>query len=409
MYTVPAWKGILDMKILHLSDLHIGRSLGDFDLLEDQKYIFQQIADLAAANQVEAVLLAGDIYDRPVPSEGAVRLFDWFLRQLAERACAIYIISGNHDSDERLNFGSSFLAAQGIHIAAKYEGELYHHCLDNGHEKVNFYLLPFVKASQVKHFFPEAEIESYHEAVETILQQAEIDTSQCNVLLAHQFVAGKHNPPALAGSEGPGTQMVGLVEQIGTDCFAGFDYVALGHIHQPQAMGQENIRYAGSPLKYSLTECNSEKSAVLLEIADGQTSLELLPLKPRRQLRHLTGKLADLLLPENVQDTDDYIYITLTDEEPRDNAMNIVQGYYPNTVKLDYRNSHTESIKQDAAFEAVNVYSYQELLGQFYQLVYGQDIPEEELAIMEEIGAKAGLIEEKNVGTCCKKEVEEAL
>lgn len=398
------------MKILHLSDLHIGRALGDFDLLEDQKYIFQQIADLVVEYQVEAVLLAGDIYDRPVPSEGAVRLFDWFLRQLAEKASAVYIISGNHDSDERLNFGSSFFSAQGIHIAAKYEGELYHHCLDNGHEKVNFYLLPFVKASQIRHFFPELEIENYHEAVETVLQQAGIDKSQHNVLVAHQFVAGRHNPPQLAGSEGAGTKTVGLVEQIGTDCFQGFEYVALGHIHQPQAMGQENIRYAGSPLKYSLTECNSEKSAVLLEITDEQTKVELLPLRPRRQLRHLIGKMADLLLPENVQDTDDYIYITLTDEEPRDNAMNIVQSYYPNTVKLDYRNSHTEAINQDDAFETVNVYSYQELLEQFYQLVYGQDMPEEELTIMEEMGAKAGIIGDVDISSKQqKRESEEAL
>ena len=379
------------MKLLHLGDLHLGRSLGDFDLLGDQRYILDKIVEIAEKRQVDAVLIAGDVYDRPVPGEGAVRLLDYFLNRLAGLGVRVLMISGNHDSDERLNFGSSFFEARGIYIAAKYQGELYHRQIDG----INFYLLPFVKASQVRHFFPEAEIESYDQAVKVILQQAGIDPGACNVLVAHQFVAGSGLMPELAGSESAAVQQVGLVEQIGADNFAPFAYTALGHIHRPQQAGRENVRYAGSPLKYSLGECSDAKSVPLIALDEsGRASIELLPLKPRRDLRHLTGRLEQLLSRENVQDTDDYIYVTLTDEEPLDNAMGIIQGYYPNAVKLDYRNSRTLAMEKEDVFQAAELRSFDDLVGNFYRLVYGQDISEEEMAVMQEIGVKAGVRDE---------------
>lgn len=379
------------MKLLHLGDLHLGRSLGDFDLLGDQRYILDKIVEIAEKRQVDAVLIAGDVYDRPVPGEGAVRLLDYFLNRLAGLGVRVLMISGNHDSDERLNFGSSFFEARGIYIAAKYQGELYHRQIDG----INFYLLPFVKASQVRHFFPEAEIESYDQAVKVILQQAGIDPGACNVLVAHQFVAGSGLMPELAGSESAAVQQVGLVEQIGADNFAPFAYTALGHIHRPQQAGRENVRYAGSPLKYSLGECSDAKNVPLIALDEsGRASIELLPLKPRRDLRHLTGRLEQLLSRENVQDTDDYIYVTLTDEEPLDNAMGIIQGYYPNAVKLDYRNSRTLAMEKEDVFQAAELRSFDDLVGDFYRLVYGQDISEEEMAVMQEIGVKAGVRDE---------------
>ena len=379
------------MKLLHLADLHLGRRLAGFDLLEDQRYILDEILAIAGRQQVDGVLLAGDIYDRSVPSEGAVRLLDYFLNRLAERGIKVFMISGNHDSDERLNFGSSFFEAKGIYIAARYQGELYHRCIDG----INFYLLPFVKASQVRHFFPDEEIESYDQAVKVVLRHAGIDPKACNVLVAHQFVAGSNLVPELAGSESAAVQQVGLVEQIGADNFAAFAYTALGHIHRPQKAGGEQVRYAGSPLKYSLGECNDEKSVPLIDIdGTGNVAVELLPLKPRRDLRHLTGRLEQLLSRENLQDTDEYIYVTLTDEEPRDNAMGIIQGYYPNTVKLDYRNSHTMAMVQEDVFRVAELRSFDELVGDFYRLVYGQDISEEEMAVMREIGARAGVVDE---------------
>ncbi|MGM9539744.1 exonuclease SbcCD subunit D [Anaerovibrio sp.] len=379
------------MKLLHLGDLHIGRSLGDFDILADQRYILDEILGAVREHQVDAVLLAGDIYDRPVPSEGAVRLLDYFLSSLSELAVKVFMISGNHDSDERLNFGSRFFEARGIFIAARYQGELYHRCIDG----VNFYLLPFVKASQVKHFFPEEKIESYDQAVKVILRHGGIEPDACNVLVAHQFVAGGGLVPELAGSESAAVQNVGLVEQIGADNFDAFSYVALGHIHRPQQAGRKTVRYAGSPLKYSLGECHDAKSMPLVTIgSDGSAEVELLPLKPRRELRHLTGRLEQLLDRENLQDTDDYIYVTLTDEEPRDNAMGIIQSYYPHTVKLDYRNSRTLALEREDILPASELRSFEELAGDFYRLVYGQEISDEEMAVLKEIGAKAGVTDE---------------
>lgn len=383
------------MKLLHLGDLHIGRTLGDFDLLEDQRYILAQILTMAKERKVDAVVLAGDIYDRPVPSEGAVRLLDGFLRDLAEAGLAVFLISGNHDSDERLNFGSSFFADKGVFIAAKYQGKLYHREMEDEFGRVHFYLLPFVKASQVRHFHSEAEITNYDEAVKTVLAEAGINPAERNVLVAHQFVAGRVIKPETSGSEGPAVQSVGLVEQVGTDAFSSFDYVALGHIHRPQQLERETLRYAGSPLKYSLSECGMVKSVPLVELgAKGNVQVELLPLAPRRDLRHLTGKMQELIKAENIQAIDDYIYVTLTDEEPVDNAMGILQQYYPNTVKLDYRNSRTAAMEAEDVFAGPDRRSFEELVGEFYRLVYGQDISPEEMAVMRELGAKAGVADE---------------
>lgn len=382
------------MKILHLADLHIGKSLGDFDLLDDQRYILDEILSVVEKQSVTAVLLAGDIYDRPIPSEGAVRLLDYFLHRLEKLGTKVFMISGNHDSDERLNFGAKFFAARGIYIAAKYDG-LYTQQLTEGALKVNFYLLPFIKASQVRHRFPEAKIENYHEAIEAALAEKPVNKDEVNIILSHQFVAGYSASPELSGSEGAATQNVGLVEQVGAELFGDFDYVALGHIHRPQQIGREYIRYAGSPLKYSLSECNMAKSMPLITIeSKDKINIELLPLVPRRDLRHLTGPLSQLIARENLRDTDDYIYATLTDEEVQDNAMNILQSYYPNTVKLDYKNSHTQALQEENFVEASQFRSFEELLGDFYKFIYGQEISDEEMALMQEIGKKAGVVHE---------------
>ena len=222
------------MKLLHLGDLHLGKTLGDFDLVEDQKFILDQILGMVDKFSIDAVLIAGDVYDRAIPSEAATRLLDGFLSALAEKKVSTFLISGNHDSDDRLNFGSRMFEKSGIFISAVFDGKLYRKSLEDKYGEVFFYLLPFVKASQVRHFFPEEKIESYDDAVRVILKHAGIDTSKRNVLIAHQFVAGRSKDPALGGSESPGVQSVGLVEKIGYDCFDDFDYVALGHIHSPQ-------------------------------------------------------------------------------------------------------------------------------------------------------------------------------
>ena len=383
------------MKFLHLGDLHIGKLLGEFNLIEDQKYILDQILGIAQKHSVDAILIAGDVYDKSIPSEDAVRLFDYFICKLADMKIKAFIISGNHDSDERLNFGSSLFEANELYICAKYEGKLYKHELEDENGKINVYLLPFVKASQVKHFFPEEEIDSYDAAVRTVLDNARIDKKERNVLVAHQFVAGKGEDPIPGGSESAAVLNVGLVEKIGVDCFKNFDYVALGHIHSPQRVGREEIRYSGSPLKYSVSEVKNDKSVPIITLGKkGDVSVELVNLKPFRDLRHLKGKMEQLLDKKNIKDPNDFIYATLTDEDTINDAMGIFQQYYPNTVKIDYDNAHTREIEQVDFSQIAENKTFPELISDFYELMYACDISEEEMSLMNEVAKEAGIINE---------------
>ena len=335
------------MKFLHLGDLHLGKTLGDFDLIEDQKYILDQILHITEEESIDGVLIAGDVYDKSVPSEAATKLLDYFLIALAAKRIKVFMVSGNHDSDERLNFGSTLFASNQIFISAVFDGTLHRQSFVDGDTEVAVYMLPFVKASQVRHYFPDEDINSYDDAVRAIIRNTLIDKRNKNILVAHQFVAGKGEDPALAGSESVGTQSVGMVEKIGYDCFDDFDYVALGHIHSPQKVGREEIRYAGSPLKYSLSEANNEKSVCLITVsAEEGVKIEPVHLKPMRNLRHIKGKLKELLDKKNVKAPDDFIYATLTDEEIINDAMGVFQQTYPNTVRIDYDNSHTRDIEQ---------------------------------------------------------------
>lgn len=385
------------MKLLHLGDLHLGKSLGDFDLIEDQKYILNQILEFIDKESVDAVLIAGDVYDRAVPSEAATRLLDHLLNQLAARKVKTFMISGNHDSDERLNYGSALFERNDIYISAKYRGHLDKYVICDGDTEVNIYLLPFVKASHVKHYFPKAEIETYEDAVKVILENADIDSEKINVLVAHQFVAGKGEDPALSGSEGAGTQSVGLVEKIGYDCFDDFDYVALGHIHSPQRIGRDEVRYSGSPLKYSLSEVNNDKSVPIITIDEkNHVNIELFPLKPMRDMRHIKGKMEDLLSKANVTSTEDFIYATLTDEDIINDAMGIFQQTYPNTVKIDYDNRRTKEIGQVDITNLAQNRSFAELIEDFYKLMYSCEISQEEMDLMKTVAREAGIIDETN-------------
>lgn len=384
------------MRFLHLGDLHLGKSLEDYDLIDDQEYILNQILDLAQKKTVDAVLLAGDIYDKAIPSESAVNLLDCFLRGLAQRNIKVFMISGNHDSDDRLNFGSSFFAEREIYISSVFEGRLYRKTLTDAFGEIDVYLLPFVKASQVRHFFPEEKIDTYEDAVKTILKHSAIDKNRRNVLVAHQFVAG-HSDPDTAGSEGISVRNVGTIEKIGYDCFDAFDYVALGHIHSPQSVGREEIRYSGSILKYSKSEVMNEKSVSMLTIEEkGKTEITLLPLKPRRNVRQLKGTMDKLLKPENVVDPDDFIYVTLTEEDIIPNAINIFRQYYPNTLGIVYENSHTRELETVDIRDIAKDRSFQDLISDFYQQMYGCGISEEEMLVMSEVAKEAGILDETN-------------
>ncbi len=383
------------MKFLHLGDLHLGKSLGDFDLIKDQKYILDQILEIINREAVDGVLIAGDVYDKSVPSEAATNLLDYFLCSLSGLGVNTFMISGNHDSDDRLNYGSNLFEKNQIYISSIYNGTIYKHTAEDEYGELDIYLLPFVKASQVRHFFPEAEINSYDDAVRVIIENAGIDTERRNIIVAHQFVTGKSEDPALGGSEGAGTQSVGLIEKIGYDCFDAFDYVALGHIHSPQRVGRDEVRYSGSPLKYSLSEVNNKKSVPIITLGKkGEVYIELVPLKPMRDMRHIKGEMKNLLDKGNVSDTEDFIYVTLTDEDIINNAMGIFQQIYPNTVKIDYDNSHTREIEQVDISKIAENKSFSELIGDFYKLMYGCEISEEEMDYMRRAAREAGVIDE---------------
>lgn len=385
------------MKLIHLADLHLGKSLGGFDLIRDQEYILNQILELIDKESIDGVVIAGDVYDKAVPSEAATRLLNDFLNRLSEKKVSTYMISGNHDSDDRLNYGSGLFRKNQIYISAVYDGTLPEYIWKDDTCEVHIYLLPFVKASQVRHYYPDADICSYEDAVRVILEHAEIDRETCNVLAAHQFVAGKGEDPALGGSESAGTQSVGLVEKIGYDCFEMFDYVALGHIHSPQKVGREEVRYSGSPLKYSLSESNNEKSVPVVTIeGKGKVRIELVPLKPLRDVRHIRGTLKELLGSQTEQTSEDFIYATLTDEEMIQDVMGIFQQIYPNTVRIDYDNTHTREIEQVDISKIAADRSFSDLIRDFYRQIYGCEISEEEMNVMRMAAREAGVIDETN-------------
>lgn len=379
------------MKIMHLGDLHIGKSLGDFDLYEDQKYILEQILNLIKEKSVDVLLIAGDVYDKAIPGEKSVQLLDYFLKRLVETGIKTYMISGNHDSDERLNFGSSLFESNNIYINSKFNGILKKYSLYDEFGELNIYLLPFVKASQVQHFFPEEKIDSYDMAVRTIIKHSDFDVGKRNILVAHQFVAGKDDPE-IAGSEGLSVHNVGMVEKIGYGSLAEFDYVALGHIHSPQSVGLKHIRYSGSPLKYSLSEVNNNKSVPIITFKDkGEILVEFAPLLPMRDIRHLRGNIKNLLDKKNISMENDFIYATLTDEDIVNDAMGIFREYYPNTVKIDYDNSHTKEIENVDITRITQNKTFDELIKDFYMQMYSCDMGEEELEIMKWAAKEAGV------------------
>ncbi len=383
------------MKLLHLGDLHLGKTLNEFDLIGDQRYILDQLLCIADKESVDGVLIAGDVYDKSVPSEAAIRLLDYFLIELTKKEINVFMVSGNHDSDERLNYGSTLFASNQIFISAVFDGTLHKQSFIDEDMEIDIYMLPFVKASQVRHYFPDEDMQSYDDAVRTIIRNTFINKKNKNILVAHQFVSGKGEDPALAGSESVGTQSVGMVEKIGYDCFDDFDYVALGHIHSPQRVGRDEIRYSGSPLKYSLSEVNNEKSISLITVsAENEIKIELVPLKPKRDMRHIRGTMKELLDKKNVTAPEDFIYATLTDEDIINDAMGLFQQVYPNTVRIDYDNSHTREVEQVDISRIAENKSFPELIGDFYRLIYDCEIKEEEMDIMRTVAREAGVINE---------------
>jgi len=327
------------VKLIHLSDLHLGKRVNEFSMLEDQRFILDRILAIVDDEQPDAVLIAGDVYDKSIPSEEAMALLDRFLWELALRERPVFLISGNHDSDGRLAFAGRLLSARGIHVSPVYDGCVTPVTLWDDHGPVDVFLLPFLKPAHVRRFFPEASIESYTDALRTAVEALHRDPTRRSVLLTHQFITGA----ARSESE---ELSVGGTDNVDAAVFDGFDYVALGHIHGPQNVGRETLRYCGTPLKYSFSEANHRKSVTVVELGTpGSVSVRTVPLTPLRDLRELRGTFAQLTDRRSYesQALEDYLHVTLTDEEDLPDALSRLREIYPNLMKLDYDNLRTRA------------------------------------------------------------------
>lgn len=371
------------MKILHLADLHIGKIIYEQSLLEDQEYMLKQIEKIIEKEKIEAVLISGDIYDRSIPPADAVEVLDKFLNNLIKiLKVKVFIISGNHDSKERLNFGSKIFENDGLYIKTTYNGRIRKVELD---EKINIYMLPFIKPIEVKQYFENEKIETYNDAIKNIIENEKLDKTKINILMAHQFVTSGTTNPETCESE---TINVGGLDNVDASNFSEFDYVALGHIHGPQKIGEEKIRYSGTMLKYSFSEVNHHKSVVIIEIKNGKVDFKLEPLIPLRDMRKIQGPIEELVKKENYEGTNqqDYIKAIITNEEAIYDAIGQIRKIYPNTLSLDILNSKSYNSDMNIEnFEKIKEKSEFELFNDFYEFQNSVRLDEEQSEIIKKV------------------------
>ena len=371
------------MKILHLADLHIGKIIYEQSLLEDQEYMLKQIEKIIEKEKIEAVLISGDIYDRSIPPADAVEVLDKFLNNLIKiLKVKVFIISGNHDSKERLNFGSKIFENDGLYIQTTYNGRIRKVELD---EKINIYMLPFIKPIEVKQYFENEKIETYNDAIKHIIENEKLDKTKINILMAHQFVTSGTTNPETCESE---TINVGGLDNVDASNFSEFDYVALGHIHGPQKIGKEKIRYSGTMLKYSFSEVNHHKSVVIIEIKNGKVDFKLESLTPLRDMRKIQGPIEELVKKENYEGTNqqDYIKAVITNEEAIYDAIGQIRKIYPNTLSLDILNSKSYNNDIDIEnFGKIKEKSEFELFNDFYEFQNSVRLDEEQSEIIKKV------------------------
>ena len=369
------------MKLIHLSDLHLGKRVCEMSMLEDQAYILREILGIVEDTRPDALLISGDVYDKSVPSAEAVTVFDDFLCRLAARKLPVLIISGNHDSPERLSFGGRLMEGSGIHISPVYDGTVRPITLRDSFGEVHFWLLPFLKPVHVRQFFPEENIESYTDACAAAVAHMPLNKEERNVILVHQFVTGAET----CGSE---ELSVGGTDNVDASVFVDFDYVALGHIHRPQNGGSNKIHYCGTPLKYSLSEVDHLKSVTLVELgAKGELRLELIPLHPKRDLREIRGSFAQLTDVDYYKNTaaEDYLHIILTDEEDIPEAGGKIRAIYPNYLHISYDNTRTRTDQVVDCAENVRRKSKLELFDELYQLQNNQPMSDTQRFFLQEL------------------------
>ena len=371
------------MKFIHLSDLHLGKRVNEFSMLEDQEYILTKIINIIDEEKPEGVIIAGDVYDKSVPSAEAVELFDDFLVRLAKRNLNVFVISGNHDSAERIAFGGRLMDKSGIYMSPVFDGKVDPITLTDNYGDVNIYMLPFIKPSNVRRFYPENEIITYSDAVKTVINSMEIDETKRNILITHQFVTGA------VRSESEDIS-VGGTDNVDASVFECFDYVALGHIHRSQKCGGgEYIRYSGTPLKYSFSEAKDNKTITVVELnVKGNITLDFIPLVPKRDMVEIKGTYDELTLKsfyENTTYQDDYIHITLTDEEDIPDVLTKLRVIYKNIMKLDYDNKRTRTMNEISGAGDVKEKTPFEHFSEFYELQNGQPLSDEQTEFVSDI------------------------
>lgn len=351
------------MKLMHLSDLHLGKRVNGFSMIADQRHVLEQILALGGEEKPDAALLCGDIYDKTVPSAEAVELFDEFLSRLAEH-CPVYLISGNHDSAERLAFGGRLMEKAGVYLSPVYDGTVATVSQKDEFGTVCFHLLPFLKPAQVRRFYPEETIESYTDAVRAALSSIDLHDGNRHVLLAHQFVTGSERCESEELS-------IGGSDNVDAEVFAGFDYVALGHLHGAQRAGGEHIRYCGTMLKYSFSEAKHRKSVLFAQLGEkGSLTVSDRELKPLRDLKELRGTYEELMSRAFYYGTDlpeSYLHITLTDEEDVPEVLGRLRTVYPYIMKLSYDNERTRMRQNPLQAEVMPESSPLELFGLLYE------------------------------------------
>ena len=362
------------MKIMHMSDLHLGKRIKEFSMLEDQEYILNRILDTMDETNVQTVIIAGDVYDKAVPSAEAVELFDKFLSELLKRNLKVFVISGNHDSPERIAFGNKIMYRSNIFMSPVYMGEIEPVMLEDEFGEINFYMLPFLKPANVRRFYPETEIISYTDALKTVISNMNIDTGKRNILISHQFVTGA----VRSDSE---EKTVGGLDNVDSIVFKDFDYTALGHIHRAQKCGTDFIRYSGSPLKYSFSEKENKSVTIIDMKTKGETEISFVELSPKRDMLELKGTYNNLTLKsfyENTSYTEDYVNVTLTDEEEIPDALRKLRVIYKNIMSLRYDNKRTRNNFFAGKKIDITAKTPLEHFDEFYKMQNGQPMSDEQ-------------------------------
>ena len=374
------------MRFIHLADLHIGKRVNEFSMMGDQKYILRCVLELVDEQKekgkaIDGVLIAGDVYDKSVPAAEAVQLLDWFLTELVARNLPVYMVSGNHDSGERLSFGAHLLEKSGVYLRSVYDGCLEPIELEDSYGKLNLYMLPFVKPAHVRKALDDDTITTYQDAVCAVLEHASIKQEERNLLIAHQMVTGAQRCDSEEIS-------IGGLDNIDADVFDIFDYVALGHLHGPQKVGRDEVRYAGTLLKYSFSECVHKKSVTIVEFCEkGKVSLETIPLVPLRDMRQIEGRYEEVMSKEYYKDSnkEDYLKIVLTDEEEIPDVLGRLRTVYPNIMKLEYNNTRTRSSKSIEQAEITENKQPMDYLEEFYEVQNNQKMSADQQTIVSDL------------------------